>query len=154
MVSECGEANPPICLLTTFIRRVAGLLPTAHRPPGCMVSPALQSPVNCCCKRHAVSKGTVYRQTLTEQCRSSTSHTPIKYRIWSAEPNPEKPCPGAGLLGAASGLCRSALCISGKPRDALHTLFLPRDGKNGSDRKTLYPSVKAEHGSWTLSAHL
>lgn len=56
-------------------------------------------------------------------------------------------------VGAASGLCRGALCTSRKPREALH-VFLPRDEKDGSDRKTLYPSTKAEHGSWTLSAHL
>ena len=40
------------CLLTTFIRHETGLLSTAHRPPECMVSPALQSPLNCCCKWH------------------------------------------------------------------------------------------------------
>ena len=30
MVSECGEANLQICLLTTFIRHVTGLLSTAY----------------------------------------------------------------------------------------------------------------------------
>ena len=52
-------------------------------------------------------------------------------------------------VGAASGLCRSALCTSRKPGKALH-MFLPRDEKERSDRKTLYPSAKAEHDSWTL----
>ena len=50
MVSECGEANLQIYLLTTFIRHVTGLLPTAPSPPECMVSPALKSLLNSCCK--------------------------------------------------------------------------------------------------------
>ena len=83
------------------------------------------------------------------------SHTPIKQRYdVSEEQNQQKSRPGAGLVGAASGLCNGVLCTSRKPRDALPTVFLPRNGRTGSDRKTSYPSAKTEHGSWTLNAHL
>ena len=61
MVSECGEANLQICLLTTFIRHVTVLLSTGHRPPECMASPAWQSPLNCCCKDICSKQGHQYK---------------------------------------------------------------------------------------------
>ena len=56
--------------------------------------------------------------------------------------------------GAASGPCHGILCVSRKPRDALHIMFLPWNRRTGSDRETFYPSIKTEHSAWTLNAHL
>ena len=49
----------------------------------------------------------------------------------SEEHNREKSCPRAGLVGIASELCRRVLCTIRKPRDKLHTMVLPRNGKKG-----------------------
>ena len=53
-----------------------------------------------------------------------------EYKV-SEEQNQEKSCPRAGLGGTTSGLCSSVLYISRKPRDALYTMFLPRNRKKG-----------------------
>lgn len=57
----------------------------------------------------------------------------------------------------AGGRCERAVqerLVHQQEAETLHTTFLPRGGKDRPDRRTLHPSAKAEHGSWTLSAHL
>ena len=68
----------------------------------------------------------------------------------SEEQSREKSCPRTGLVGTASGLCSSVLCTSRKSRDAHHTLFLPRNEKNGLWQENILSLNKNSmgHGLW------